>query len=498
VDLETNYPVLLPALPASCSSSVAKVLLALQNQPAKSLKFNLGVKRQDLHKVPVFQAGTSLLIPSDEIIVQFKEPENQTANEHLLARFSSIRRQESQPGQYTIRTGDPEHLLKVAREIGGNLTVQYAEPNFMILIPAGPAPDPPFDVSPSVPPRSSAPEVGKPDFDRQWGLSKIGYPYMWQRFLGNRVKIAILDEVVAKHPNLPPFKFIDLIGESAPADQDEHGTAVAGIVMALGNNGANAMAGIAPNAQGIAIRMMTRSPAVEGYIITAPRCMEEAITQASEEQADVISGSWGYGSCPNSLDYWPNIRHAIDAAIKRNPNVVMVFASGYAPGPSSFPACLASSQQYPQIIAVGASNKQECVKTQESRDPDDAWASPLDASIYAPGIEIYTTTQRNGYTQDFHGTSASTPFVSGVAALVIQNLNDRSIPRKLGDVKDILKTTGDKIRGPGPNFVVPRVNACRALFEFESGANVCGSPPPVQTPEECYKQRTSIATTRRP
>jgi cell wall-associated protease len=75
--------------------------------------------------------------------------------------------------------------------------------------------------------------------------------------------------------------------------------------------------------------------------------------------------------------------------------------------------------------------------------------------IFAPGVEIYSTTPNNGY-ENLQGTSFSAPIASGVAALVWSYFPDLTTAQ----VKNILsqssrKFDGLKVTEPGTGNEVP-------------------------------------------
>ena len=98
-----------------------------------------------------------------------------------------------------------------------------------------------------------------------------------------------------------------------PADDNGHGTHVAGIIGAVGNNGLGVV-GVAWRVQLMACKFIGVSGS--GYISDAIRCMEYARAQG----AHVVNASWG------GLTYVQAMKDAIDAAGRQG--IVVVAAAG--------------------------------------------------------------------------------------------------------------------------------------------------------------------------
>jgi subtilisin family serine protease len=273
----------------------------------------------------------------------------------------------------------------------------------------------------------------------EWHLEKIQAPQAWNITFGaSNVIVAVLDSGInAAHPDLagkvlPGYDFV--WGDSNPADDFGHGTAVSGVIAAAGNNSIG-VAGVAFGSKILPVKVMDAS----GF--AAYSTMAQGIRYAVDQGARVINISIA-GSSPSST-----LQDAINYAWSNN--VVVVAAAGNNGN---------STPQYPaaceHVVAVSAT------------DPNDALASFSSTGghlvLAAPGDNIYTTSRdlNNPYSS-WRGTSFASPIVAAVAALVASanaSLDNAQIVSVLEQTADDLGTSGfDAVFGFG------RVNADRAV-----------------------------------
>jgi len=268
----------------------------------------------------------------------------------------------------------------------------------------------------------------------------------WDISTGSGVLIGIIDSGVdLDHPDLVSNIYSsgwDAAENDYVANDDDdfsyggHGTAVAGIAAAVGNNGLG-VAGVAYDAQILPIRIFNDFGSSASTSLIAA-----AIDTAWMWGADILSNSWG-GS-----GYSSTIAEAINRAKTegRNGNgCVIVCASGNADfhNQLDFPASLS------YVITVGATNMFDEKKNPGSADGQFWWGGNygIGLDISAPTIN-YTTDiagsdgyDDGDYFSKFNGTSASTPNVSGVAALLLAHNPALSSD----EVQEILEETADKI-----------------------------------------------------
>lgn len=467
------------------------------NKSRAMVAINLATIRKEVVPVPVYRLGSLLLIPKSEVIVQFQPSVEKAAREDLLLKFSKNFRELDPPGRYLISLGNPHATLPVSNLLSENNDVASAEPNFIIISPrrredtqvgrdegTWEPPDVPIMAGgPLAPPFPSDPR-----FTRQWYLENriqdttkgkfkadIRIRGAWRVTQGSdRIKVAVLDETVdTAHPDLADniarengveVQWDAITEKDKPVlvSSEAHGTRVAGIIAAKIDNGAG-IAGVAPNVKIIPIRMGSFEGSPTG-LWTDPLTVSRAIRKAVALGADVINCSWDVSPSPVVT---ADIREAATLG-RGHKGVVMVFAAGNTAGPLTYPAKLASNTL--PIVAVGATNSWDEVKTVQSLDKEAFWESSSgpELTLVAPGVGIATIDLSTstgggdqGYFDRFRGTSAAAPIVSGVVALILSVHPEWEAAR----VRDQLIQTTDKIAGPNRTDRAGwgRVNACRAV-----------------------------------
>jgi subtilisin family serine protease len=271
-----------------------------------------------------------------------------------------------------------------------------------------------FETMPLLTPTAIAPSDAL--FAQQWDMVRIqaGGPGTtgWDLSTGAAgVVVCVLDTGCdLGHPDLRFSTPGINLGTMAPdgSSTGDHGTACAGIVAAVFNNGLG-ISGVAGNARimPVAFQSWTDAEVAAG------------ITWASANGASVISMSFGNNGWSHAL---------IDPAIQNafTNNVVMCVATHNYNSAITYPAT------NPLVMAVGASDEIDNRKTPSSPDLETWWGSDFGAqmSVVAPGVHIPTTDRRGtagyntspgaagDYALTFNGTSSATPHVAGLAALI--------------------------------------------------------------------------------
>jgi len=285
-----------------------------------------------------------------------------------------------------------------------------------------------------------------PMFSQQYGLidpmAGIGALSAWRETYGSEdIVIAVVDSGVSSTHRDLVKQLVDgynALDDSGDTDDGaaSHGTHIAGIAAATTDNGI----GIAGISRGSLI-MPIKSFYSSGFGLETD--VAEGIIWATDHGADVISMSFGFSSVLGPMQ--AAVQYAYDSG------VVLIASTGNSPGnPIGYPA------RYAAVMGVGALSSDGTLWNNSQTGPD--------VTVVAPGFGILSTwdtpTQPNTYMQQT-GTSMATPFVSGLAGLVL------SIAPSLcpDEVEWVLRETAVDLGAPGvdPEFGAGRINAAAAV-----------------------------------
>ncbi|MDX1763046.1 MAG: S8 family serine peptidase [bacterium] len=305
-----------------------------------------------------------------------------------------------------------EDALRMFREIP---EVLYSEPNYLVHTSA--LPNDPF-------------------FSMQWALHNVGGAgskadadidalEAWEQGSGSRaVVVAVVDEGVdIHHGDLAANIWVnedeiegngldddgngmiddvhgwDFLHRDATvfddAVDDRHGTQVAGIIGAVGDNGIGT-AGVSWTVRLMPVKFIARG---NGGVADAVLALNYAV----QNGADVINCSWG------SAYY----SAALEAALRnaREAGVLVIASAGNGGLNTDQHSHYPSNFDLDNIISVAATDRQDNLcgfSNHGFRSVD----------LAAPGLSLYTTIPGGDYAH-FSGTSASAPVVSGAAALAL-------------------------------------------------------------------------------
>jgi thermitase len=322
----------------------------------------------------------------------------------------------------------------VAARLNRSALVQYAEPNLIVRADWFPN-DPRFRELYGLHNTGQGGGAADADIDAPEGWKAAGLG-TWPASGG--VRIGIVDTGIDQtHPDLSGqtvacASSLDLIVVRQCADDEGHGTHVAGTIAAKANNGIG-VAGVAFNADLVVCKALDESGS--GSIADVANCIDWAVSQG----AKVISMSLVGGASTT-------MQQAVANAWNNGNGAVIVAAAGNDGDDTvNYPA------GYPEVVSVAATDNRDARADFSNANPD--------VEIAAPGVDVLSTTLGGGY-DVMSGTSMATPHVSGVAGILWQlhpSLNAAAIRFSLdASVNDLGPAGRDTSFGFG------RVNLCKA------------------------------------
>jgi hypothetical protein len=389
---------------------------------------------------------------SGEILIKIK-PGKERDSAFIEKLFSGnlkkakLKRQFDRFGVGSIEAGDEIDVLKECERLEKDPEIEYAEPNMIDRI-ATTIPN----------------DTGYPN---QWALPKIDAPNAWDLETGgSNVLIAVLDSGIPMdgtppslcHPDLNDTTRIilghDYVNNDAyPKDDNGHGTHVTGIASAQTNN-TTGVAGLSWGSKIYVIKVFddfgngSHQNFYDGVI--------EAVDYAVNNGYRLVINYSGGGSASNTKE------QAVIYARDRDCLIVAAAGNDYE-GPVNYPAAYSAS--YDNVIAVSATDSMDHFASYSNKGPEVNVAAP-GSHIYSTMPNYHVTLNTFGYNQDYDyldGTSMATPYVSGLAALLLSCDNDLSV----ADVRDIIESTSDDLGTPiwDEYYGYGRINAYAALSD---------------------------------
>ncbi|CAN5561458.1 hypothetical protein BH23CHL2_BH23CHL2_26180 [soil metagenome] len=439
------------------------------------------VARSTVQPVPAsVDAALSFPHIPGELIIRFKNDTTEEERKEALASGGLIELQSFNEINAKLVETAAEDLAYVLAELNIDPRVAYAEPNFLMSIDQIP---------------------NDPEYPLQWGLDNTGQiingtagiadadidaPEAWEITTGSpEVIVAVIDSGVNfSHPDfgannrsnsllwqnsgeLCPgcstdgldndgngyiddwrgWDFVNL--DENPHDDNGHGTHVAGIIAARGNNGEGGV-GIAPNVTIMSIKAFgAGGGGTSGGTVGS-------VLYAANHGAHIINASWG-GIAPSI-----SLEEAVDYAGQQG--VLFVAAGGNDGFDTDLIGHFPSGLDLNSLISVGATNNRD-----ELADFSNYGLKSVD--IGAPGEDVYSTWVREDITLPYRyasGTSMAAPHVTGVAALIKSHFPNAT---PLG-IKNLIFNTADKKESlDGLVSTGARVNAFNAV--------ICSNEPQV-------------------
>ena len=401
---------------------------------------------------------------ANRILVRFQEKTSNAAIDkaHVATQSKVLKKFHAVKNLHLVKPKMGMSLDETLQAYRKNPNVLYAEPDYAVQ-----AYGTPNDAS----------------FPEQWGLQNTGQDMgqgpgtpgadmhavqAWEITTGsNDVVVAVIDTGIDyDHPDLAANMWRNTVDcnhngvdddgngyvddcegidtfnfDNDPVDDNDHGTHVAGIIGAVGNN-SQGVAGLNWSVKILPCKFMDAGGA--GYLSGAIDCLEYVQDRKVQgENIIATNNSWG------GFLFSQSLYDAIESQGKQG--ILFIAAAGNALREIDWFAEFPASYQLPNVITVAATNWYDNLSyySNEGRHS---------VHVAAPGSGILSTTIGNTY-QVFSGTSMAAPQVTGLAAL----LKAQDPARGATAIRNLILSTGDVLPPLRNTVTGKRINAYNAL-----------------------------------
>lgn len=372
-------------------------------------------------------------------------------------------------GLWLVRSTRPtEDGLDLAARLSRSARVDWAAPDFFFPHRLDDFAIPPND----------------PRYSGQWYLRRLDVEPAWRVTVGDRsTTVAIVDNGCdAVHPDLvanllPGRDVVENDDDPSPAAATasaNHGTACAGLVAAVGNNGIG-ISGVCPGCTLRCIRML----AERGMMVPVSVDVE-AFRAARMMDVDVVSNSWGFVQAqPVPLALAMGIRE-VATQNRGGRGALVLFASG------NDGRVLGAGELYslPEVITIGGVNPFDELAPFSNRGAEVDLVAPT--GTFTTDLSGAAGEDPGDYTNLFGGTSAACPVAAGVAGLLVSAQPDAGRVQLeqwlIGTARPAPFAQPDG-RGHDVSYGFGIVSASRALLRAtgreDAGVPDAGAPPTV-------------------
>ncbi|MBH1988435.1 MAG: S8 family serine peptidase [Myxococcaceae bacterium] len=339
---------------------------------------------------------------------------------HIQAKTFRVRRFEHPRGLELVQVNLGQTMEKALAAYRNDPSIEYAEPNYIVHAVGTP---------------------NDPYFQHQWGLNNEGQTggiydtdinvvSAWDRFKGSAsVVLGVIDTGVDyTHPDLKnniwtnsleiPGNGIDddhngyiddvhginaLTGSGDPMDDNQHGTHVAGIMAAEGNNGIG-ISGVVQKAKIVSCKFLDAEGS--GDTAGAITCMNYFAALAKRSRDPVrmcaTNNSWGGGLESQAF---------VDAVrAHQKLGILFVVAASNESNDNDENPSFPSNISLSNVISVAAVDH-------KGRLASFSNYGKHSVMVAAPGVDILSTTPDSSY-EYLSGTSMASPFVAGLAGFI--------------------------------------------------------------------------------
>ncbi len=355
-----------------------------------------------------------------ELLVRFEDSVGPDLRAHTHEVYGVHPRRRSEHRDFEVVTLPPyADRAKILEKYRQDPHVAHVEPNRRVYSTAATA--------------ANAVEPDDPRFSDQWALQRIEMPRAWG-FMetpggASDITVAVIDTLVdADHEDLSgPLGRQEWFGDGdRDTDGRPHGTHVAGILGAEGDNGLG-VAGVVWDADMLSAAFLDEQDrgSISGAI--------EAIAFAVDEGARVLNLSYAFegsvegGSLPTDCDAFQeggeSFLHCEALAEAGDEGVLAVAAGGNEGSDQDGRAIAGETIQLPaaypldNVIAVAASREEDSDSQSWDRLAGFSNFGYRTVHLAAPGVDILSTLPDNDY-DHLSGTSMAAPMVAGAAALL--------------------------------------------------------------------------------
>lgn len=429
---------------------------------------------------PLHSSNPSARLYDDTIIVKYKESSLQTADpsrrkekmDAVVRKFGhapgtvrpGLTTVRSMPhlGIHQLKAGPGNSLNPMFMSLRNHEAIESVSYNYLAVSAQGPPPKEPSDF------------LWKQGL--LWGLKKIGMPNAWgYQTDASRIIVAIIDSGIDHlHEDLKPNLWTNSAGNHGfnvcthtedSADVDGHGTQVAGIIGAKGNNAipnnnGNGV-GVSWQVQLLAIKWLCKKDSATGLASGGIADAIEAMDYAMSKGAMIINNSWRIQDQLTEHDILPlkaavlrtNCQEGVKVIAECKP-ALFVVAAGNGHSGESLNSDNNNGKVYPanfsdvaNLIAVAATTCNDATCSDILWNQSHYGLNTV--HIAAPGNNIETTYPLGlnpSGTNTFSGTSAAVPHVSGCAALLqARSLAIAGSVLSIADLKNLLFNNAEAV-----------------------------------------------------